>query len=83
MEELAEYGKGGTNVEEGFAQDRGQREAAGCYTSSRRHIAEGAILQDYNRFRELHDTYRSMATNSVKALLGISDVVLKSVVLNG
>jgi hypothetical protein len=52
MEEFAEHGKGGTNVEEDSVQDRGRREAAGCYTSIRRHIAEDAILQDYNRFRE-------------------------------
>jgi hypothetical protein len=34
-------------VEKGFAQGRGQREAAGCYISIRRHIAEDVILQDY------------------------------------
>jgi hypothetical protein len=51
MEEYAELGKGGTDVE-GFVQDRGQSEAAGCYTPSRRHVAEDAILEDYNRFGE-------------------------------
>jgi hypothetical protein len=72
-------------VEKGFAQDRGQRNAAGCYISSNV-ISQKMLffrITKVQRAGELYDKYKRIATNSIRAFLVISDVVLKTVAING